>query len=202
MSNDEDIRLVEKYKSGDATAFDLLVEKYLNNVYGIAFSIVRNSEDAYDLAQDAFVKLFQKLETFKGDSRFYTWLYRITYNLCIDFVRKRRMKTVSIDEQDKLPADQIVSFSSKTSETPGEELDRKELNEMIEKCLAQLPENQRAAIILRDIKGCSYTEIAEILEVSEGTVMSRLYYARKKMAELLEPYCSTGKEVSVENKKR
>lgn len=185
---------VQRIQNGDSEAFRHLVDRYQRRVYCLAFGIVRNRDDAWDLAQEAFVKAFRNLHRFEGKSGFYTWLYRITYNLCIDKMRARsRRSFVQIDSSRALEA--AVAKEAPPESHPAKNFDRKELAEVIDAALDQLSNNHRAIIVLREIEGLSYEEMAEVLKVSKGTVMSRLFHARRKLQDILRPYVKNGESV-------
>ena len=185
---------VERAQAGDQEAFRHLVERYQRRVYAVAYGIVRNRDDAWDIAQEAFVKAYRNLTRFQGNSGFYTWLYRITYNLCIDNMRARsRRSFVEIDSSRMLQA--AVAKEAPMETHPAKTADRRELAEQIEKALNQLSEKHRAIIVLREIEGLSYEEIADVLKVSKGTVMSRLFHARRKLQDLLDPYIKSDQSV-------
>lgn len=190
-----DLALVEAARGGDRRAFGELVERYQRRVYAIAFGILRNREDAWDVAQEAFVKAYKNLDRFEGNSAFYTWLYRITYNLSIDTLReKARRDTVDIGETKKLEEAMDRDGRSDVG-NPDETAHRKELAAVIEKALSLLSEKHRAIIVLREIEGLSYEEMAEVLAISKGTVMSRLFHARQNLQALLLPYVQGGAQV-------
>ena len=193
MSEETDLNLVKRARNGEQEAFRLLVERYQRKVYSIAFNVVHNHEDAMDLTQDAFVKVFRRLEGFQGQSSFYTWLYRIVVNLGIDHLRKRgRVHQVDYDDQigRDLPvgAREASILPSRLGTNPAKNAARRELVEHINKALESLSENHRMAIVLREVEGLSYQEMAEIMGVSKGTVMSRLFHARKNMQDALKHY--------------
>ncbi len=178
--------LISKSLRGDRSAYRDLVEKYQERVFALCFSLLRSKEDAEDITQETFVKAFLSLKNFEGASSFYTWVYRIAFNMVIDFKRKVKRKggdAVELDESVKQGAGAEVLLSEPAS--PEQELERKELNERIGLALGELSESHRAVITLREVDGMSYEEIAEVTGVSRGTVMSRLHYARKRMQELL-----------------
>jgi len=185
---------VERAQAGDQEAFRQLVERYQRRVYAVAFGIIRNRDDAWDVAQEAFVKAYRNLTRFQGNSGFYTWLYRITYNLCIDTMRSRSRR--SFVEMDSTRMLQAAAAKEAPPEThPAETAARRELAQVIETALGELSEKHRAIIVLREIEGLSYEEMAEVLKVSKGTVMSRLFHARRKLQVLLKPYVEDGKSV-------
>lgn len=187
-----DNELVSRCQRGDQHAFRELVERYQKRAYGIAVGMLRNSDDAMDAAQEAFVKVFRSLDGFKGDSSFYTWLYRIVVNVCIDHCRKHgKMKPVEYDEtfRRRDEAEGVLPLTGNTkSMHPGAAFDRQELSLVLHKAIDSLSENHRAVILLREVEGLSYEEIAETMECHLGTVMSRLHHARKNLQTALRPY--------------
>ncbi len=185
----DDLALVRAVRDGDAAAYRGLVERYQTRVYHLVFGMVRNREDAKDLTQDAFVKAFRSLHTFREDSRFYTWIYRIAMNLTIDFVRRRAKGPVAGADEDVAVRDGTGAVDEiHHNESPRKALERKELQGAILDAMSKLPEDQRQVVLLREVEGLSYKEIAEIVGVPEGTVMSRLFYGRKKLQQVLQPW--------------
>jgi RNA polymerase sigma-70 factor (ECF subfamily) len=181
-----DAEMVEAVREGDATAYRGLVEKYQGRVYNVIYGMVRNREDARELTQETFVKAYRNLHGFRSDARFYTWIYRIAMNLSIDFTRRRKRAPVSGLEEDIATRDAEGSISEvHHADSPRRTLERKQLYKSIMNALDELPEQQKQVILLREIEGLSYREIADVLGVAEGTVMSRLFYARKKLQKLL-----------------
>ncbi|NOY24292.1 MAG: sigma-70 family RNA polymerase sigma factor [Oligoflexia bacterium] len=184
---DPDHTLVRAVLAGDATAYRGLVERYQGRIYAICFSMVRNPEDARDLAQDAFVKAYQNLARFRLQASFYTWLYRIAKNVCIDHLRRQKVRKAQ--QFDDTVATQttggLLSLAHRR-EDPGRNLERKRLQARIIEALDELPDEQREIVILREIDGLAYKEIADVMDIPEGTVMSRLYYARKKLQAALK----------------
>jgi RNA polymerase sigma-70 factor (ECF subfamily) len=191
-----DNELVDLARIGDQTAFRLLVERYQKRVFAVAFGVVKNEEDALDVTQDAFVKVYRYLGRFHGTSSFYTWLYRIVVNLCIDHVRKsNRVGLVDYDDgtNHHHGVDSSAGrFAGVPTPTPGEDLHRKELGTELSRALDALSEKHRQVIVLREIEGLSYNDMAEVLGVSVGTVMSRLHHARHNMQATLRRYMSRG----------
>ncbi|MET0390194.1 MAG: sigma-70 family RNA polymerase sigma factor [Polyangiales bacterium] len=185
----EDDALVERAQAGDRVAFQALFEKYKHRVYAVALGVVKRPEDAADVVQDAFIKVHKHLGTFQGTSSFYTWLYRIVMNLGIDHVRKHRK---IVEWGDDVPIDQAAgdrTLVPKVADAnPRSTIVRRELSEKIRQALDTLPEIHRAVIVLREVEGLTYEEIAEVLEVPKGTIMSRLFHARRKMQDQLQPY--------------
>jgi RNA polymerase sigma-70 factor, ECF subfamily len=183
----DDRELVERCQQGDLDAYGVLVGRYRNKVYGLAFSMLRNEQDATDLAQEAFVRGWQGIRHFKKNSSFYTWVYRITTNLVIDFVRRRdRRPTTAFEEGIEPDTDPSVQEPPSTNPSPVEEAQRKELRGQIDAALLELSPEHRIVIQLREFEGLDYATIAKATGCSIGTVMSRLHYARKHLQKLLK----------------
>ncbi len=183
----EDRQLVEAVLAGDPSAYRGLVERYQSRVFSLVVGMVRNREDARDLTQEAFVKAFNNLARFRLESSFYTWLYRIAMNLAIDHLRKHKKRHHSeFDEQIAARDGDGSMADGHLRDSPRRALERKELQGRILEALDKLSPEHKQIILLREIEGLSYTEIAETLEVAEGTVMSRLFYARRKLQQLLK----------------
>lgn len=181
-----DRELVERCQRGDFDAFEVLVNRYRQRVYGLAYGMVRNEPDAVDLSQETFVKAWQAIRGFKKNASFYTWLYRIATNLCIDLVRKRdRRPTVPLEDADDLPVDAGVEVAPSNQPLPTDEVRRRELREQIDAALLELSPEHRAVVQLREFEGMDYGQIAAAMGCSIGTVMSRLHYARKHLQKLL-----------------
>jgi RNA polymerase sigma-70 factor (ECF subfamily) len=182
-----DRELVERCQRGQLAAYEQLVRRYRQRVYGLAYSMVRNEQDATDIAQEAFVRAWQAIRKFQKNASFYTWLYRITTNLCIDFVRKReRRPTTTFEEAIDPETDVDVNEPPSSNPLPTEELRRKELRLQIYAALRELSPAHRVVIQLREFDGLDYAEIARAVGCSIGTVMSRLHYARKHLQKLLK----------------
>ncbi|MFN7699320.1 MAG: RNA polymerase sigma factor [Deltaproteobacteria bacterium] len=186
-----DAALVRRAQGGDHAAFRQLFDRYHKRAYSVAFGVLKNRHDALDCVQEGFVKVHRHLPTFQGTSSFYTWLYRIVMNLAIDHLRRRKTaRPVEFDEgrgRDSEPGDDTI-VSRLLDENPRKAVIRRELLERVQAALAELPEYHRQVILLREIEGMSYEEMAEALEVPKGTIMSRLFHARKKMQEALKGY--------------
>jgi RNA polymerase sigma-70 factor (ECF subfamily) len=181
-----DQELVTRCQQGDLEAYEVLVNRYREKVFRLSHSMVRNEADATDLCQETFVKGWQAIGGFKGSSSFYTWLYRITTNLCIDHSRKAaRRPTVEFEETTNPQADADVQIAPSSQEAPFEEVRRRELREQIDTALAELSPEHRAVMQLREFEGMDYANIARAVGCSIGTVMSRLHYARKHLQKLL-----------------
>jgi RNA polymerase sigma-70 factor (ECF subfamily) len=183
-----DIDLVKRAQGGDSRAFDALVTKYRGRVYAMIYNLVQNQEDAWDLAQEAFIKAWKALGSFKQDASFYTWLYRIAHNGTYDWLRKRRVESAGeFDDNraDHLP-DPTAEAVPHSVARPDQALSQGELKVRIQAAIAMMSEDHRTAILLKEVEGLKYQEIAEVMGTSIGTVMSRLFYARKKLQELLK----------------
>ncbi len=174
-----DATLVDRARTGDMSAFEELVRRYRNDVFALAYHFVRNREEAWDISQEVFIKAHRALERFRGEASFKTWLMRITANQSKDFLKKRRLSTVALD--DALRSGDAPS----PGPDPGEALEARELGRAILQALDTLPLKHRTAFILREFEGLSYEEMAQVMECSLGTVMSRLHHARKKMQKSL-----------------
>jgi RNA polymerase sigma-70 factor (ECF subfamily) len=187
----EDPSLVEAAKAGDAGAFKALVVRYQRKVYAVALGIVKDPDLAWDVAQEAFVRVHRHLPEFKGDSTFSTWIYRIASHLAIDAVRKER-RSQKDDVEDLHDVDLGDAgegiLSSSLGQNPAENLLRRELAGRMEAALAELPVIHREILVLREVEGLSYEELAARLGIQKGTVMSRLFHARKKMQAALADY--------------
>jgi RNA polymerase sigma-70 factor (ECF subfamily) len=186
---DADVELVARARSGDRAAFRMLFDRYNRRAFGVAFGVVKNQQDAADVVQEAFIKVHRHLDGFQGNSSFYTWLYRIVMNLAIDQLRRKK-KVTEFDEtvrKDDALADG-ATLPQSAHENPARVVARKELTDQLHAALAELPEYHRAVIVLREVEGLSYEEMAKILKVPKGTIMSRLFHARRKMQERLVPY--------------
>ena len=187
--------LVQRVQAGDSAAFRALYDKYHRRAFAVAMGVVKNEDDALDVVQVAFVKVHKNIHKFHGSASFYTWLYRIVMNASIDHVRRTsRRRNLDFDERALHEESEVAGdgalVPSVTNSNPGKAALRRELGDAIQAALQELPEHHRAVIVLREIEGMSYEEMAEALEVPKGTVMSRLFHARKKMQTALAPYLS------------
>jgi RNA polymerase sigma-70 factor (ECF subfamily) len=182
-------QLVKKAKGGDENAFRILMERYKQKVFSIAYGMVRNPESAMDISQEVFIKVYRYLGGFQGSSSFYTWLYRITVNLSIDYIRKVSKRDM-VDYNDSLQRRDPDGFEALVVPTmldqcPLDSFERKELRQHISKAFEALSEDHRAVLLLREIEGLSYQEIARIQKINKGTVMSRLHHARSNFQNAL-----------------
>jgi RNA polymerase sigma-70 factor (ECF subfamily) len=180
--------LVRAAQRGDRAAFRALVEKYQRRVYQLAVSMLKDPDEAMDIVQETFVRVHRYLPSFKGDSSFYTWTYRIAANLCLDASRKKgRGERIEIDEADA-DIEAHMDPPSAAFAGPQRAALNEELKEKIEEALQGLSENHRAILLLRELDGLSYEELAKVLGIRKGTVMSRLFHARLKMQRKLREY--------------
>jgi RNA polymerase sigma-70 factor, ECF subfamily len=187
----DDLALVQGAKAGDTEAFRALVVRYQRKVYAVALGIVKDPDLAWDVAQEAFVRVHQHLAEFKGDSSFSTWVLRIGSHLAIDSLRKERTSSKQdiddVNEADVQGGGEGI-LATALGTDPQQNALRRELAGKMTEALAQLPEKHRTILVLREVEGLSYEELAERLGIHKGTVMSRLFHARKKMQALLREY--------------
>jgi len=179
----EENEMISRCQQGDQEASKEIFDKYNKKVYRIAYGVVRQREEALDIVQEVFIKLFRSIKNFKGKSHFYTYLYRMVMNTAIDHARKTGKQFISsLDEEGSFePSDEL-------EKGPERILLQKELEERVKLAMEKLSAEQRAALIFRDVEGLSYQEMAEAMGCSIGTVMSRLHYGRKRVQELLKDY--------------
>ncbi len=180
----EDAEWVVMAQSGDMRAFDRLVAKHRGKIYAMILSMVKNDADAWDLSQDAFVKAWKALPKFEARARFSTWLFRISHNVVYDWLRKRRVESAGELNEEIFDASLIESGAAtapRQQKRPDEAMEQKELRGQIRDAIARLSDEHREVILLREVQGMDYKEIAEITQNSMGTVMSRIHYARKKL---------------------
>jgi RNA polymerase sigma-70 factor (ECF subfamily) len=175
----DDERRVLEFLAGRRDALAVLFRRYRNDVYEIAYRFTSNRDDALEVTQEVFMKLMESLETFRRGSRFFTWLYRIAVNQSIDYLRRRRRRaTVPLE-------DVALVRASGSGVDPVKRAESTELAERVQSALAKLSEKHRAVLVLHSLENLSYREIAQIVGCSMGTVMSRLFYARKRLADML-----------------
>jgi RNA polymerase sigma-70 factor (ECF subfamily) len=183
---------VKRAKNGDPEAFRMLMEKYKRKVYAIAFGMVRDPEAAMDISQESFIKVHRYIKGFHGTSSFYTWLYRIVVNLSIDYIRKAgRYEQVDYDDaiRRREPDDAEAWVHPKIlDENPLKAYDRKEMSDHIAAAFDKLSEKHRSVLMLREVEGLSYDDIAHALKIHKGTVMSRLHHARRNFQQALHSY--------------
>lgn len=192
---ERDRDLVGRAQKGDRKAFRELFERHHKRAYAVAYGVLKNKQDALDVVQEAFVKVHKHLESFQGSSSFYTWLYRIVMNLAIDQLRRRKTaRPVEYDDaiaREGDSADDSI-LPRMMDSNPRKAAIRRELMQRVEQALQTLPEYHRQVIVLREIEGMSYEEMAEALEVPKGTIMSRLFHARRKMQVALQDFVEDG----------
>lgn len=181
-----DAKIVLAIRAGDAGAYRELVEKYQSRIYAMVCGMVRDREEAHDLTQDAFVKAFKNLERFRLEASFYTWLYRIASNLSIDWLRKQKRRKHDEFDEAKAARDSTGMIDPVyQKQSPGKAMERSQLKERIFDAMETLSPEHRQIVLLREVEGYSYAEIADVMGIPEGTVMSRLFYARRKLQGLL-----------------
>jgi RNA polymerase sigma-70 factor (ECF subfamily) len=180
-----ELELVERSKGGDLAAFEELVVMYQKQVYNLGYRMMGSEEDACDMAQEAFLKAFRSIRKFNGKSSFGTWVYRIAVNVCIDELRRRKkVKLYPVVHNDN-PETGSGKLITDTGDLPEERIERQETRKQVQRAINRLAEDYRAIIILRDIQGRTYQEIAEILDINIGTVKSRISRARQSLKEEL-----------------
>ncbi|MEP7077797.1 MAG: sigma-70 family RNA polymerase sigma factor [Chthoniobacterales bacterium] len=183
-----ELDLVKSAQTGDTDAFDQLVSRYRTRVFGMIYNMVHNEQDAWDLAQDSFLKAWKSVARFRGQSSFYTWIYRIVMNVTIDWLRKKQVKGSGAEFNDEVQLKEIDPASRtvpKADALPHQRMEGQEIRARIDAAIAQLSPEHRAVILMKETEDMQYHEIAETLGCSIGTVMSRLFYARKKLQTLL-----------------
>lgn len=181
--------LVQKARGGDQAAFGELMQAYYSRVYGLLLGMVRNPEDARDLSQHVWIKVWNKLDTFKGDADFYTWLYRVANFSALDYLRKnKRRREVELLDAMEIDRDADVAVPPSVQSRPDQEVRKGEIDSAFQLALDTLSPDHRTALILREVEGLSYDEIAKVTGCRRGTVMSRIFYARKSMQQYLKEY--------------
>jgi RNA polymerase sigma-70 factor (ECF subfamily) len=179
--------LVRRAQAGDQSAFGDLMQAYYQRVYGVLYGMVQHPADAQDLSQQTWVKVWNKLHTFKGDADFYTWLYRVATFVGLDHIRKRkRQREVEMVEAMEPNRDADVEIPPSLVSRPDQEAVARDVRECFEAALATLSPEHRLALIYREVEGLSYDEIAQVMKCRRGTVMSRIFYARKKIQEEMQ----------------
>ena len=190
LEADSDMEIVRQVQAGDVAAFDRLILKYRERVYGIIYNLTSNREDAADLAQESFIKAFQSIHRFGGQSSFFTWLYRIAVNSTLSHLRKSRLRAFfsleRVDAEEPVSREIIAALTDKT----GADRDTyvRELQEKLNDAMHKLSIKHRTVVTLFEIDGLSHQEIAEVMNCSVGTVRSRLHYAKQLLQAELQPY--------------
>ncbi len=182
-----DIDLVARCRDGDTPAFNQLVTRHRQRCFSMIYQMVRNEEDAWDLAQDGFVRAWRSLASFRGQSSFFTWLYRIMTNVTLDWLRRKKIESgQEFDDSIGLPgiAPGAVTAPQATV-APAAKLADQEIRKRIDEAITRLSDEHRTVIVMRELEGMEYHEIAEAIGCSIGTVMSRLFYARRKLQTML-----------------
>lgn len=186
MTHLEELQLIQAVLKGDSDSFEQLVLENQNGVYNLAYKMTSNESDALDISQEVFIKAYTNLSRFRGDSRFSVWLYRLTYNACIDLLRrKKRVSVTSLtvnDQEDDAPCEFDIPDIKYSPET---QYERKETRKAVRDAVMSLPEQHRQVVIMREYSDMSYEEIARALHLTEGTVKSRLSRARQRLAKIL-----------------
>lgn len=187
MADETDQALVRRVQAGDKSAFDLLVRKYQHRVLKLVSRFVNDSAEAEDVAQEAFLKAYRALASFRGDSAFYTWLYRIAINTAKNALVAQRRRPVDFDLDLQDPDQYERQARLKEGDTPEGVVLTEEIRQVVEQAMEQLPEDLRTAIVLRELEGLSYEEIAEAMDCPVGTVRSRIFRAREAIDRKLQP---------------
>ncbi len=180
MADEPDFELIERFLNGEEKAFNQLVIKYQKKIYDLVYKMIRNNEDALDLAQEVFVKAYHSLKDFKRQSMFYTWLYKIALNMSLNYLRQKKIRSfVSFFE---------LGESLPSKHNPVEELEKDQLTKAIDQAVLGLPKKQRAIFVLRYYENMPYKEISELLGTSEGALKANYFQALKKLQKKLNPY--------------
>ena len=178
--------LIKSAQAGNAVAFEQLIEAHQKHIFSIAYRIAGNQEDASDMAQEVLIKIFRNLKNFRGDSKFSTWLYRVATTTCLDEQKKlRRHTSYSLDETLETEDGSLATEPADTGPTPEESLERKAMRQAIHQAIGKLKKEHQKVILLREVRGLSYEEIAKALNCSEGTVKSRINRARDQLKKIL-----------------
>jgi RNA polymerase sigma factor (sigma-70 family) len=189
LRHEDDEALVRRAQADDMSAFDLLVERYKERLYATVYHMTANHEDANDLVQETFIKAYKSLRSFRGQSSFYTWVYRIAVNRTINFIKRRKNRNqFSLDDVDSSIQNDPDLVEMMSHVTPRREVGLTELHEKLNEALQKLSEPHRAVVTMHDVQGMTHADIAQVMKCSEGTVRSRLFYARQQLQALLSDY--------------
>jgi RNA polymerase sigma factor (sigma-70 family) len=181
--------LVTRAREGDLGAYDQLIQIFQERIYATTYNMTSNHEDAHDLTQEAFIKAYRSLHTFKGQASFYTWVYRIAVNRTINFLKKRnRRVNLSLNDMDSNVENNPELVSLISERTPRRDVNLQELQEKLNEAMQRLSESHRLVVTLHDIQGLSHDEIGKIVNCNTGTVRSRLFYARQQLQAYLSDY--------------
>lgn len=188
-SRQQDTELIARTQAGDATAFDELIMKYSQRLYGLVYNMTSNHEDTNDLLQDVWAKAYRSINGFRGQSSFYTWIHSIGVNMTINFLKKRgRRHHMSLDDIDSGIQNDKEFLELTATSSPVREADLSELQKRLNEALQKLSHDHRAVVTMFDIQGMPHAEIAKILGISEGTVRSRLFYAHRQLQNFLTEF--------------
>jgi len=179
---DNEGQIVREWKDGRKQAYEALVRHYMTDAYLTAYGFVGNAEDARDLSQEAFIKAYQARDSFDAARPFYPWFYRVLKNHCLNFIKRGRRATMQLHYEDNPERERFAADTP----TPLETLEREERRRLVRAAVDMLSADHREIIVLKNFKGCSYKEISDTLDIPMGTVMSRLYYARRALKEIIE----------------
>jgi RNA polymerase sigma-70 factor (ECF subfamily) len=189
LRHEDDEALVRRAQTGDTSAFDILVERYKERLYATVYHMTANHEDANDLVQETFIKAYKSLRSFRGQSSFYTWVYRIAVNRTINFIKRRKNRNqFSLDDVDSSIQNDPDLVEMMSHVTPRREAGLTELHEKLNEAVQKLSEPHRAVVTMHDVQGMTHADIAQVMKCSEGTVRSRLFYARQQLQALLSDY--------------
>lgn len=189
QSRQRDDELIARTQAGDASAFDELIVKYSQRLYGLVYNMTSNHEDTNDLMQDIWAKAFRSIKGFRGKSSFYTWIHSIGVNMTINFLKKRgRRHHVSLDDIDAGVQNDKEFIEMTAGTTPVREADLGELQKRLNEAMQKLSHDHRAVVTMFDVQGMPHAEIAKILGISEGTVRSRLFYAHRQLQNFLSEF--------------
>ncbi len=179
----DDQAIILLSQQGNKQAFGILVKRYMQRAYYVALGLVGSHDDALDLSQDAFIRAYRAIKRFEPGRQFFTWFYQILRNLCFNFLRDRKKHIYRFSD---IPENEVLQFRANKSVQPDTILEKKELADELWKAIESLNEQEKEAVTLREFQGYSYQEIADLLEIPIGTVMSRLYHARKHLVNKLQ----------------
>ncbi len=190
---DPDADFVARARNGDTRAFDALILKYGEKLYGLVYNMTAHKEDTYDLLQEIFAKAYHALPRFRGQSSFYTWIYQIAVNMTLNFLKKRKRRTgMSLNDLDSSIHEDPAMIDSAHMANPEAQSNLHELQKRLNEAMMRLSEPHRTVVTMFDIQGIPHAEIAKVLKISEGTVRSRLHYAHQHLQSLLQDYWNQG----------